>query len=69
MKERVVLTRWIILVLLLMISVTFMFLQILSLKAIDNTVCEKQNDKLNYGSALVQRYNCFGPSKVLAKLI
>lgn len=37
MKERVVLTRWIILVLLLIISVTFMCLQILSLKAIDNT--------------------------------
>ena len=39
MKQRVVLTRWIILVLLLMISVTFIFLQILSLKAIDKTVC------------------------------
>lgn len=35
---KVLLRRWIILVLLLMISVTFLFLQILSLKAIDNTV-------------------------------
>jgi len=54
MKGRVVLTRWIILVLLLVISVTFMFLQILSLKAIDNTVCKKQKNILKYGTVLVQ---------------
>lgn len=38
MNQRIFPRRWIILVLLLMISITFLFLQLLSLKAIDNTV-------------------------------
>lgn len=38
MKQSIFIRRWIILVLLLMISITFLFLQLLSLKAIDNTV-------------------------------
>ncbi|KAJ7386404.1 hypothetical protein OS493_008528 [Desmophyllum pertusum] len=42
MKEKVLPRRWmIILVLLLMISVTFLFLQILSMKAIDSTVISR----------------------------
>ena len=38
MRDQVNLKRWIILVFLLIISVTFLFLQLLSLKAIDSTV-------------------------------
>ena len=40
MKQSIFMRRWIILVLLLMISITFLFLQLLSLKVIDNTVSE-----------------------------
>lgn len=41
MKQSIFMRRWIILVLLLMISITFLFLQLLSLKVIDNTVISR----------------------------
>lgn len=41
MSQKILVRRWIILVLLLMISITFLFLQLLSLKAIDSTVISR----------------------------
>ena len=50
MRDQVNLKRWIILVFLLMISMTFLFLQLLSLKAIDSTVSAFFNLKINVNS-------------------
>ena len=50
MRDQVNLKRWIILVFLLVISVTFLFLQLLSLKAIDSTVSTFFNSNINVNS-------------------
>ena len=50
MRDQVNLKRWIILVFLLMISMTFLFLQLLSLKAIDSTVSTFFNLNINVNS-------------------
>ena len=50
MRDQVNLKRWIILVFLLIISVTFLFLQLLSLKAIDSTVSTFFNLNINVNS-------------------
>ena len=50
MRDQINLKRWIILVFLLMISMTFLFLQLLSLKAIDSTVSAFFNLKINVNS-------------------
>ena len=56
MKQSIFMRRWIILVLLLMISITFLFLQLLSLKVIDNTVGEIALFSLGAPYVLLQRY-------------
>ena len=65
MRDQVNLKRWIILVFLLMISMTFLFLQLLSLKAIDSTVSTFFNLNINVNScdkkgqlSYVRRSNC-----------
>ena len=56
MKQSIFMRRWIILVLLLLISITFLFLQLLSLKVIDNTVSEIALFSLGAPYELLQRY-------------